>query len=290
MNTDQLKTFLSLAQTRNFSRTAQGLMVAQSTVSKRINELEKEVGETLFLRGSSPAVLTRAGMALLGYAEQIVHMEEKAKARIHQTNRYEGYLTLGTVYAYFDLYLAEVLQSFLESRPEIAVSVRFGHTGRVVAELRQALLDIAFAHHPFQHPEYACRLVAQDDVVLVTGAQNTAHGGGVSHEQIKDLPLISSNFLYATTHSWLFPRSQQFQLDIEIASHAVPFLTQRSWYTLLGRRLVEKELGAGTLREVPVTDGHIPPVGYYMIYRKDSLREKAVKEWLACFETLAQAR
>ncbi len=287
MHTDQLKTFLVLAETKNFSRAAERLVVAQSTVSKRIGELEKEMGETLLLRGPGGAALTKAGAALLGYAEQMVHLEEKAKARIHDANRYGAHLTLGTVYAYFDSYLADRLQRFLASHPDISVSVRFGHTAGVVAQLRQALVDIAFSHHPFHHPEYACHPVAQDDLVLVTGAENPAHAEGIPPERIKELPLISSNFLYATTHSWLFPRSQQFQLEMEIASHTVSFLKQGGWYALLGRRLVEKELRAGELREAPVLGGQIPPVEYYMIYRKDSAGQRAVGEWLAGFGALA---
>jgi LysR family transcriptional repressor of citA len=44
MDTTQLKTFLSLVETGNFSTSAKNLIIAQSTVSKRIKDLEKEVG------------------------------------------------------------------------------------------------------------------------------------------------------------------------------------------------------------------------------------------------------
>ena len=44
MNTEQLETFLALAETKNFSRCAQRLIISQSAVSKRIFELEKELG------------------------------------------------------------------------------------------------------------------------------------------------------------------------------------------------------------------------------------------------------
>ena len=55
MNTEQLETFLALAETKNFSRCAQRLIISQSAVSKRIFELEKELGQTLFHRSGGVA-------------------------------------------------------------------------------------------------------------------------------------------------------------------------------------------------------------------------------------------
>ena len=44
MTSEQLKTFLLIVETKSFSRTAEALFITQSSVSKRIHELENEVG------------------------------------------------------------------------------------------------------------------------------------------------------------------------------------------------------------------------------------------------------
>jgi LysR family transcriptional repressor of citA len=281
MDTTQLKTFLSLAETKNFSASAKNLTVAQSTVSKRIQELEREVGQELFIRGRSGVELTRTGKALLEYAEQIVNMEEKALLQINRTSQYSGYLILGTVYAYYDLYLSKQLRRFMTLCPEISIRVKFGHSGLILSQVGRGQIDIAFTHHPFQHPEYICKSIGEDDVVLVTDAENQVYRDGISYTRIKELPLLSSNFLYATTQSWLFPRHQQFQLELDIASCALPLLKGEKWYTFLARKLVERQLASGELREVPVLDGKIPPVQYYLVYREENSRQLAVQEWLA---------
>ena len=105
MNTEQLQTFLCVAQARNFSLAAKQMIVTQSTVSKRIGELEKEVGQALFERGRAGVRLTLAGKSFLEYAGRIVSMEEKAIEQINRTPKFRGHLVLGTVYAYFDVYL-----------------------------------------------------------------------------------------------------------------------------------------------------------------------------------------
>lgn len=205
MNTEQLKTFLSLAETKNFSRSAEALIISQSTVSKRIGELEKETGQPLFLRGRGGVRLTGAGQALREYAEQIVNLEEKALSQMNRTGQYSGYLILGSAYAYYDMHLCSRLRVFAQRHPDVSVRVKCGHTGALLNELRRALLDVAFTHHPFHNPDYVCTCVGEDELVLVTDAKNTEHCGGISYASVKELPLIDSNFLYGTTQRRLSP-------------------------------------------------------------------------------------
>lgn len=47
MDTNTLRTFIALAQIKNFTKTAQQLFVAQSTVTNRIHDLETELGKEL---------------------------------------------------------------------------------------------------------------------------------------------------------------------------------------------------------------------------------------------------
>ena len=52
MDIETLNTFLTLANTKNYTRTAAQLFVAQSTVTNRIHELEKELNIALFTRNN----------------------------------------------------------------------------------------------------------------------------------------------------------------------------------------------------------------------------------------------
>lgn len=281
MNTEQLKTFLSLAETKNFSRSAEALIISQSTVSKRIGELEKETGQPLFLRGRGGVRLTGAGQALREYAEQIVNLEEKALSQMNRTGQYSGYLILGSAYAYYDMHLCSRLRVFAQRHPDVSVRVKCGHTGALLNELRRALLDVAFTHHPFHNPDYVCICVGEDELVLVTDAKNTEHCGGISYASVKELPLIDSNFLYGTTQRRLFPPSCQFQLRMDIASCAVPLLKGGGWYAILARKHVEALLQSGRLRVIPIRGEEIPPVQHYMVYRKESGQQPAVQKFIS---------
>ncbi|WP_250229516.1 LysR family transcriptional regulator [Anaeropeptidivorans aminofermentans] len=283
MNTEQLKTFLSLSESRNFSLTAKAMIVAQSTISNRIQELEKEIGQRLFIRNHNGAELTSAGKALLEYAEKIISLEEQAIDQANRVSKFEGRIILGTVYSYYDTRLSNILGNFMKENPDISLKVNFAHSSRIISESRKRTIDIGFTHHYYDHPEYFCKLIEKDDVILITGFQNTRYADGVSISEIKNLPYISSNFLYSKTKEWLFSKHQQFQLEMEIGANIIPFITESENYTLLARNLVKDKVERKELREVPVINGEIPPVEYYMVYRKDDHRHY-IKKWLSFFE------
>jgi DNA-binding transcriptional LysR family regulator len=67
-----IQDFLSLAQTRSFSRSAEERHVTQSALSRRIRALEAWLGAELVDRSTHPARLTDAGQMFQAQAEQLV--------------------------------------------------------------------------------------------------------------------------------------------------------------------------------------------------------------------------
>lgn len=57
MNIEALKTFIAVAELKNFTKAAQHLIVVQSTVTNRIKELEHEIGQQLLVRTNKTVLL-----------------------------------------------------------------------------------------------------------------------------------------------------------------------------------------------------------------------------------------
>lgn len=288
MNTEYLKTFITLAETGSFSKTAKTHIVVQSTITNRIQELEREVGQRLFIRNHNHAELTLAGKALLEYAEQIVSLEAKAVDQANLAGTFSDRLIVGSVYAFYDCYMHENIERFVQRHNNISLRIVFGHSARIIAAVSQGSVDVGYSHHPFNHPGFNCTLVSEDEVILITGSQNREHTNGVSVEMVKDLPVYYSNFLYATTHNWLFPKHKLFQLDVDIGSKIVPFLQRGERYTFLPRKIVRREIAEGTVVEVPLLDGEIPPVQNYVIYKHEHPKSSSVQKWLDEFSLKGQ--
>jgi LysR family transcriptional regulator, low CO2-responsive transcriptional regulator len=69
----RIQTFLSAAESLNFSETAKQLHLSQPTVSHQIKLLEQELGATLFIRSNTGLQLTEAGQLLLPWARRLLH-------------------------------------------------------------------------------------------------------------------------------------------------------------------------------------------------------------------------
>ena len=95
MNIELLQTFIILAQTKNFSRTAETLFVSQPTVTARIKQLEEELGSELFYKGNKGVTtLTVAGEYFLEYAKKSLAMLDEGKITVAALGKYKSTLKI----------------------------------------------------------------------------------------------------------------------------------------------------------------------------------------------------
>ena len=82
MELRELRYFLAVAQKGNITKAAESLYIAQPSLSKQMQNLEKEIGRPLFVRGSRTIVLTETGQLLKKRAEEMLELYEKTEAEI----------------------------------------------------------------------------------------------------------------------------------------------------------------------------------------------------------------
>ena len=105
MNTEELKTFIFLSKVKNFTLAAEKLCIAQSTVTNRISELEKEVGKRLFSRGSKTVTLTEAGEIFLRYAERILELQDTSIEEMNALSSHSRKFSIGAINATYEVYV-----------------------------------------------------------------------------------------------------------------------------------------------------------------------------------------
>lgn len=82
MDLDQLKYFISIAQSRNFTSAAKVHHITQPAISRRIDSLEKEIGCRLLVRDSHKVLLTDAGQEFFDYAVGVMNMTDATQQRM----------------------------------------------------------------------------------------------------------------------------------------------------------------------------------------------------------------
>lgn len=82
MELRELRYFLAVAQEQNISKAAEKLYISQPSLSKQMQNLEREIGQKLFERGSKRITLTDAGMLLRKRAREMIDLYNKTEAEL----------------------------------------------------------------------------------------------------------------------------------------------------------------------------------------------------------------
>jgi molybdenum-dependent DNA-binding transcriptional regulator ModE len=122
LDVDLLKTFAVLAETGNFTRTAEEVGRTQSAVSMQVKRLEDLVGKPLLTREGRSNTLTADGQMLLDYARRMIQLNDEAMT-VFTRPEVSGHVRFGTPDDYADRILPDVLARFARTNCKVQVDV-----------------------------------------------------------------------------------------------------------------------------------------------------------------------
>ena len=153
MELHQLKYFLAVAQTGNFTRAAERCHVAQASLSQQIIKLEQELGRPLFERLRRRSVLTAAGERLLTHASRILDEVHLATMELHQSDDEPGgKLTLGALPTIAPYFLPEVIERLKSIHPKIDPHLKEDTTQKLVEAIHRNEIELAITSFPVTGP------------------------------------------------------------------------------------------------------------------------------------------
>ena len=271
MNTEELKTFIFLSKVKNFTLAAEKLCVAQSTVTNRISELEKEVGKRLFSRGAKTVKLTEAGEIFLRYAERILELQSTSIEEISALSAHSRKFSIGAINATYEVYVKPLVDECLKDNSVTSIKVMLGHSLDLIQQLQDNMLDMVFSAIPLKRLGYACDVYDVDRVALVCKKGKNEYPNGVTKAQLAKLPYLMCDFTLSDTGVFirsLFPKNHVYRLDVDNSSKLIPYLENGLGYSFLPYKLVKEKIEQGTLEEVSLKDFTAPKVTTYLIYRQ----------------------
>src|SRR5262245_20267186 len=153
MEMHQLRYFVAVVQTGNFSRAAERCHVSQPSLSQQIQELERQLGQQLLQRLGRRSVPTDAGRLLLDRALTILASAEDAERRLRGgQNSEDGRLAIGAIPTIAPYALPATLHSFARDRPRAELIVREDVTSQLVPAIIEGELDLAIVALPIDDP------------------------------------------------------------------------------------------------------------------------------------------
>lgn len=144
MEIRQLRTFRVLADTLSFTKTAEKLFLAQSSVSAQIKALEEDLGATLFDRIGRNVLLTDAGNKLYDYARRMEEMTDEIRAEVSDNQSTRGSLTIRVPETLAAVYMPGIIEHFSKKYPKVRLSFINCTDRQLKEELNTGRIDLAF--------------------------------------------------------------------------------------------------------------------------------------------------
>ena len=277
-------TFLSLCETRNYTKTAELLYVTQPSVTNHIKTLEKTYNIKLFTSNTKNFKLTPEGELLYKYVLQLKAMDAQFERMLAATEIKKEHITFSATKNMVNGFLKHILLKWSKENDNLTYSMNVCEFDEILEKLNQGVIDFAIIDNRFtkknyqsiqlhktklvlavnkKHPLSKVKKISFDMLtkenlildVIGTGKRDFLESELKLHNRnIKDIPnLIEIN-------------SPKMTLDMVIGGgySSVFYLSE-----------IEDEIKSGKL--IPIEIGEIVNfVDFYLIYNKNHLSSKKI--------------
>ena len=279
MNSDGIKTFIMLSKLKNFTRTAERMYVAQSTVTNRIAELENETGQKLFVRRQGGVELTEEGQLFLSYALRINDLEESFIQEVNSAARYEKQLRVGCINAVYESSLFPLLSRFFSDNQDVSLKVVLGHSADLLQMLQDSIIDVAFSYLPFKKAGFTSRRFSQDRLLLLASPSANAYKGGIRKQELASCEYLMCNFAFGDAGEFvrsLFPPRHAFRFEVDNSGKVIEYLRAGLGYSFLPAKMAERGLKEGKLEAIRPLDFAVPELVSYCAFRRGNALAEAL--------------
>lgn len=175
-----LHAFIEVAEHQSFSEAAEALYLTQPAVSKRVAQLEAELGTRLFDRIGRRVSLTATGAALLPRARRLVNDARELRRLVSDlSGEVRGRLVMGTSHHIGLHRLPGPLKHFTETYPEVELDIRFMDSEAACRAVETGDLELAIVTlPPDRPPSLQLEEIWPDPLAFMVGLDHPLAGRG----------------------------------------------------------------------------------------------------------------
>ena len=195
MELRELRYFVAVAREGSVSKAAEVLFVTQPNLSRQMQNLEKEIGQPLFVRGSRRITLTQAGELLYKRAEEIIELYNKTQSELNSPiTDISGDIYIGGGESYVMGLIAKTAKSMQTQYPKVRLHLFSGDMVAVSEKLDKGLIDFGIFIEPANLEKYDYIRLPLTDTwgALMRSDSPLAQKEYITAEDLWDKPLIRS--------------------------------------------------------------------------------------------------
>lgn len=196
MDIEKLKLFISLAETKHFSRAADRTHVSPSKLTRVIQQIEQHFDTQLFDRDNRSVSLTTKGEAFLQHCRELIQQWETLEDTMQDDSKQlKGALSIYCSVTASYSFLYDILQAFRLEQPKIEIKLHTGDPAPALERVQAGFEDVAIAARPDRLPSgVAFKRITKSPLVFIA-PQESFPPEGISKKPStdwKDMPFILS--------------------------------------------------------------------------------------------------
>ncbi|MCQ6559081.1 LysR family transcriptional regulator [Paenibacillus mendelii] len=288
-----LLVFVTVAEKRSFTRTAEELHMTQPAVSQYVQTLEKTTGAKLLDRSNKYVRLTKAGEIVYHHAKEILGLYTRMDALVADLMQVaSGPISIGSSFTFGEYVLPHVIADMLAEYPLIEPTIMIGNTADIGGALLAHQLDIGIIEGDYSHDKLRVTPFAEDVMDLIVSA---------NHPFAAAAPDFSVSLADMAPETWIVrergsgtreaadrwfesfgfvPRNMMSFGSTQLIKESVE---AGLGVTLLSRLSVRKELQLGTLRAVNAAGTPVKRK-FSLVTHASPYHTKATQVFIACLQ------
>lgn len=282
----RLQTFLTLCETRNYTKTAEKLNMTQPAVSQHIQFLENYYDLVLISGKGKNFSLTEEGKALQEYVRTLKANSERILPLLHRIKNQAKPLNFGATLTIGEYMVPSILYRIFKENPETNISMVVENTNVLQNMLWEGKIDFALLEGHFNQNQFEFKLISDEAFIGICSPNNKIASKTISMEDLLEQNLILREPGSGTRdilEQALYNQNlsiKDFNRIIEIGNMNVikELCHQDIGITFMYREAVKNELSQGYLKEIPIYNFHINHP-FNFIYLKNSPDRAQIEYW-----------
>jgi DNA-binding transcriptional LysR family regulator len=281
---DYYRIFYETARYSSFSTAATHLYISQSAISQCIQQLERDLKTTLFIRTRKGVTLTQEGRLLFQKIEAAISSIEQGETILERISHLEsGTLKIAAGDTIVSKYLLPYLEKFHALYPDISIELANSYSSEMLKMVKDGNADLAFVNMPAFDDELCIEPCMEIHDIFISGA-DFKEKETYSWKEISELPLIlleknSSSRSYID--NCFKTKKIELKPQIEIAAHhlLIQFASIHLGISCVIKEFSKNELASGSVKELNIQPS-LPSRSIGYAYMKNGYLSVAAKEFL----------
>lgn len=174
MTFEQLKSFLAIVKYNHFTLASQELYISQSSISKHVKSLEKELGVELFNRQHRNIKLTDAGEEFYKFANKSMANYKNILLDMKKYSCEESSsISIGVIDTMVEYGVASLIGDFQMEYPNIQVDLIERSNRKIIEYINESMVNLGFINSHYEHKKIlSLHKIIDDELVLVTSKKH----------------------------------------------------------------------------------------------------------------------